>query len=161
MVANPAQFITPDEYKQLKSKSDVTSTASPEKPNFFKGGVLSKAEAEDLYEPFVAALADGFGYADQGLWKLCPQLDERPVWGNTTPKEDAAFAKMLLKRAQTSPAAALIVRETVNSADYIIVGMMFGPRIFETVQALRERPKSPKKRRTLFRMVGGTAAHED
>jgi len=168
LISDPSQFITGDDYKSLTSrKESEVSTNSPSsdsanspKASFFKQGVLSKEEAEELYEPLVAALGDMFGYADKGLWGLCPQLDERPIWSNTTPREDQALAKMLLKRGQKSPAAALIVRETVNSADYVLVGMMIGPRAIETLQALRERPRAPKSPNggiSLFRKAEQTA----
>lgn len=168
LISDPSQFITGDEYKSLLSKKDAeVSTNSPSfnsaagaKPSFFKGGVLSKEEAEELYEPLIAALGDVFGYADKGLWALCPQLDERPIWSNTTEREDKALAKLLLQRGQKSPGAALLVRETVNSADYVLVGMMFGPRAIETVKAIRERPVSTRQRAkvTLFRGAGQNEA---
>jgi len=166
LIDNPAQFITPDEFKQLKTrKESETSTnsvplnsVSTEKPAFFKGGVLSKQEADELYEPLVAALSDGFGYLDKLIWMECPQLDERPIWSNTTTREDQAIAKILLKRGQKSAAAAAAVRTMVDSADYVMVGMLIAPRVRETVQAMRERPAKPRKKKfTLLR----TAQHEN
>lgn len=160
LISNPNQFITGDEYKQLKTrKESELSTNSPtlnsphaEKQSFFKGGVLSKQEVEEYYEPLVAALSDGFGYMDKALWAMCPQLDERPIWSNTTDKEDQTLAKMLLKRGQKSASTAAFVRTAVDSADYVMVGMMLAPRIKETVTAMRERPApKPKKKITLLR----------
>lgn len=151
LIADANQFITPDAYKQLASKMSVNADAKAAKTQLFNGTVLSKREAEELYEPLVAALADDFGYIDKALWKLCPQLDERPIWSNTTNLEDQAIAKALLSRGQKSAATAAVVRGVVDSADYIMVGVALGPRIGETVKAIRERPRAARSNLSLFR----------
>lgn len=166
---NKKHRITPEEYDALPASRSASTNGkgarSEEQPgpgtapaaSFFKGGVLSKQEAEDYYEPLIAALSDSFGYIDRGLWHLCPQLDERPIWSNTTGKEDATIAKMLLKRGQKSPATAAVVRTMIDSADYVVVGMAVLPRIGETVQAMRERPApapGAKKGFSVFRKAG-------
>ncbi len=151
LIADANQFISPDAYRQLVSKSSVNADAKAAKPQLFQGTVLSKKEAEEMYEPLVAALADDFGYVDKALWKLCPQLDKRPIWSNTTNLEDQAIAKALLSRGQKSAATAAVVRGVVDSADYIMVGMALGPRIGETVKAIRERPRAARSNLSLFR----------
>lgn len=157
---NKKHRISTEEYDALpdaKGKSTKQEEPPATDRRFFKGGVLSQQEAEELYEPLVVALSDSFGYLDKALWSQCPQLDERPIWSNTTDKEDAAIAKLMLKQGQKSPAAAAAVRTLVDSADYIMVGMAVLPRIGETVEAWRGRPApDPAQRKgfSLFRKDG-------
>ena len=159
MIDAPELFVSSDTYKQLASRKD----APPEqpKPKMWKQAVvLGAKEAEDLREPLEAGLSDGGGYIDKLLWKSCPQLDERPVWSNLTEIECRAIAKLLLKRGQVDPAAATVVRTIVDSADYATVIMAIGPRVLETGQALRDRPRVQRKQKfSVVRTIGGENAN--
>lgn len=153
LIADPEQYITPDAYKALVSNKALSEPRENGGGWFKKPSkVLTKGEAEDLYETLVAAISDDFGYIDQLLWKINPGLDERPIWSNTSPLEDQAIAKMLLKRGQSSPAAAALVRGVVDSSDYVIVGMAILPRVNETVKAIRERPRTARKKFSMVRL---------
>lgn len=81
----------------------------------------------------------------------CPQLDERPIWSDTTDLEDRALAKLLIARGRKSAPAAALVRTMVDAADYITVGFMLAPRVKLTVEALREAPVRERPKRTFYR----------
>lgn len=158
---NKKQRISPEEFDALPSSRGAHQSTKQEEPpaqRFYKGNVLSKQEAEDLYEPLIAALPDAFGYMDKFLWKIRPQLDERPVWSNTTDKEDKAIAKLLLKRGQKHAGTAELVRAVIDYADDITAGLALAPRMLETMQigveVVEDWRKSPtKKKFSLFRTV--------
>ena len=156
-----AYYVLKTDTKQRLSEADYnaipeTGAAQPteREPRLFKsGGVLSKAEAADLYEPLLDALKDEFGYLDELIWLRATQVKGRDIWGNVDDEEVQTLAKMMLKKGQKSPAMATVVRGMTELHDYLVVGMMFGPRLQETHIALRDAPRAPKRERprSLFR----------
>ena len=118
-----------------------------------RGATLSAKEAEELYEPFRAAVKDWFKIADDGLWLRCPQIDGRDIWGNVDDDETESLANVMLKGGQRNPQMAALVRHIINWADYAVVVSMFGPRIQQTVEAMRGSPYAgqPLVKMSLFR----------
>ena len=92
---------------------------------------------------------------DKLLWMRYPDLDELPVWSNTSDLEDQKLAKLLLKRGQKSAGAATVVRAVIDSNDYLVVGMMLAPRAQKTVEIVREHRRVEaairKQKLSLFR----------
>ena len=129
------------------------------KPLIGGGKVLSEREAEELLEPLTAALSDGWNYLDKLLWLRCPHLEQRPIWSNMTEVEDKLIAKILIQRGRKSAATATVIRSMVQFADYRQLLIILGPRAWETGKAIHDEPPLPKRKRSLFRTVEGTA-HE-
>ena len=155
-ITRPELIISNDEYKALPEKSDKQASEPKSVPFYKLGAVLSKREADDAYEPFVAALGDGGIYVDKFLHSACPQLEERPVWGNLTDIECGAIARIILKRAQIDPLTATSVRTVLDSADYATAIMALAPRLMETGRAIRDRPIKPKSERKRFSVIRTT-----
>ena len=117
-------------------------------PWFREHDVLSEKEAEALYEPLKAALADYFDYADAYIWhrEQHSRADE-PIWSNADDDDLNAMVRLMLKRGKRSPAAATVARAIVNSDDYVTTAVFFLPRMVETRQRLRAAPKREKRKR--------------
>ncbi len=158
MIDFPELYVSSEEYKALASKKDAVQEP---KPKMWKQGkVLSKAEAEEFYEPVSVALPQGGEYLDKFLWRSCPQLDERPIWSNLNNIEIKAICRLLMKRAQVDPMAATVVRAIVDSADYITVIVALGSRGLETGKAIRERPRVQRKKNfSVIRTIGDEHAN--
>jgi hypothetical protein len=116
-------------------------------PGIGKGKTLSSKEASDLRDEFRTSLEDDFVYLDQWLQGKVGDRNLQ-VWSNCDDEELDKVTDVFLRGAQRSPLLATVVRETVNTHDYIVVGMVFLPRLQETVSVLRTaRAKNPRPSR--------------
>lgn len=120
-------------------------------------GVLSNQEAEQLKETLPAALEDDFRYLDEYLWsrqahadKNFSDLDKKPIWSNLDDDEIEALTKIMLKAGKRSPAAAAVVRATVESRDYIVTAAIVAPRVRKTFVIVRATHQAP-----VSRLIGG------
>ena len=154
LIADPNQYIMPDAYKHLTSKSSVNADAVDAKPRIFRAGnVLSDQEIKELYEPYVALLKDFFHYVDEAIWLRATQAEGQDIWGTIDDDEAGVVAKLTLRLGQKSPLAATVIRQAVEWHDYAQLTAIFAPRAKETRKVLREAPPRPKKQRSLFRKV--------
>jgi hypothetical protein len=135
-------------------------------PGIGKGKTLSSKEAADLREGFRTSIEDDFGYLDQWLRAKSGNPDLQ-VWSDVDNDELDKVADVFLRGAQRSPVLATVVRETVNTHDYIVVGMVFLPRLQQTVATLRaaraNNPKQARWQRTAARrqeVAAMNGAHE-
>lgn len=95
-------------------------------------------------EPLVAALRDMSRMTDKGLDKVI--LSYMPVWEFST-EEAEKIADMLLRRAQSSEVAAMLVYQIISGEDWINLIAIFGPRITQT--AIQGAKSSQERRRRL------------
>lgn len=159
------QFITPDEWKLLPERPVTDETAKPfkqpEPPKqdklFGKSQVLTEQEIRELAEPFREALKDIGGYTDQGLWVLNPNEKGNDIWGDLTDLEAELLAKHLFKLGQKSPVVAVAIRETVHLKEYAALVAIILPRVRKTKRLVDTAPPRPRKKRSLFRVVEGSA----
>lgn len=138
----PAQKKKPDpKPKQAKAKT----------PIFPKGHVYSKQEAIDKQESLVSALESNFDSLDEYLWlrqkSVGINMDEQPVWSDVDTEEVEALTRLLLRGAQQNELVAVAVDGILDSADYISVATVFGPRIKRTVDIMKATRK-PRAKRT-------------
>lgn len=126
-------------------------------PGIGKGKTLSSKEASDLRDEFRTSLEDDFTYLDQWLQGKVGDRNLQ-VWSNCDDEELDKVTDVFLRGAQRSPILATVVRETVNTHDYIVVGMVFLPRLQETVGVLRKaraaNPKPSRWQRTAAKRAG-------
>ena len=171
LIDDPESVILADEFKTLPARSligkiqskfsgDDTETSvnpSPVQQGKQKkskslfglgkdGTVLSKREAEELEDPFKAALKDDCKYADQFLWWYSKDASQPQIWSDMDNEEIDTLATVLLKRAQRSAATAAFVRNVVDGADYISTAVILVPRVMKTTTQLSKRPRQPRKR---------------
>ena len=159
------QIISPDEWKLLPERpprepEPVFEPPKPEQPKeklFGKSQVLSEAEIRELREPFTEALKDIGGYTDQGLWILNPAEKGNDIWGDLTDIEAGLLAKHLFKLGQKSPVVAVAIRETVHLKDYAALAAIVWPRVVKTKKLVDSAPPRPRRKRSLFRVVEGSA----
>ncbi len=116
-----------------------------EKAKSTSSGTLSAKEAEQLKEPFLAALADDMGYLDKGLWWYSKDEMQPQIWSNMATKELEIVAGVLLRRAQRDAHTAQFVRNLVEMSENISILMIVGPRLMETGKQLGKRPKRARK----------------
>lgn len=125
--------------EQKRLKDDAS------KPFYQRGKTLTVQEAKDYLEPLCQALEDSFGYVDQFLWDRQKDVTEQPIWSDTTDEEIKVIASLMIKRAQRSPAAATIVRNTIEGADYFTAAVVIIPRAAKTIGIMRTTSKRNKK----------------
>ena len=161
--ANPDEFISPDEWNLLRERPEP-EVFEPPKPEprqqeklFGRSQVLTDAEIAELREPFTAALKDIGGYTDQGLWLLNPQEKDNDIWGDLQDLEAELLAKHLFIVGKKSPVMAVAIRETVHLKDYAALVAIIWPRVVKTKKLMDSAPPRPRKRRSLFRVVEGSA----
>lgn len=128
-----------------------------ERKSFFKTGkVLSKAEAENLAEPLITAIADEMKLLDTAIWKLTGDELKQPIWSDMTEKELETITNIALRLGQRSPVMATAVRTSIDGGDYINAGIIIGPRFQNTVSLIRETRKKTnenKSRRERLRTI--------
>ena len=122
-------------------KSDIQETVNAFKHAIFrkKGSTLSEKEAKE-YRDILPKLVQGYGETvDQALVAFChcqmPLIGS--IWGNIADIEATALSNILIKRGMRNAQAAEVVRKMVSGEDYIMVGVMFAPRIQMTVEGIR------------------------
>lgn len=113
---------------------------------------LSKKELEEKKEILKSSLESDFQYIDEYLWsreeKAGKSSDRMPVWSDMDDEELERVCTVLTRWSQKNKAVAATVNAINDSADYIAVGMAFGPRIKRTVDKVREtRVERPEKKR--------------
>lgn len=150
-----AKRIAPARKGGGSSKSGVNGNAQEKQPEerenenknkFFSGKTtLSSAEAKIYLEPLIQFLSDSDDNLDKLLWKMNGDVTQQPIWSDITEKENRAFATLLLKRGQRSPATATVVRGMIDAQDYITVGMMLGPRLKQTFDIVRSSRRNSMK----------------
>ena len=116
-------------------------------------GVLSNQEAEQFKDMLPAALEDDFRYLDEYLWsrqahadKNFTEADKKPIWSDVDDDELEALTRLMLKAGKRSPAAAAVVRATVESRDYIVTAAIVGPRVKKTFEIVRATHQAPIRR---------------
>lgn len=147
--------ISAEDYGKLDSreKHESPKQAGPD-ARIGRGKTLSKEEADQLFEPFSAALMDFGVYADKGLRLSTPLSEDEDIWGNLTADEAESLAKPLLQWGQRSPEVAFAVRTAVHVKDYAALLVIIGPRVMRTEQVIRQAralPKRPRRKFTFFR----------
>jgi hypothetical protein len=153
LIADPDQFVSPDQFKNLPSRADLSTKDSPVQPKppkhqwFKEGKVLSLKEAEELYEPLIAALQSGFEYMDKGIWLYAMSADEDPIWSDMADEEVAVLAQILIKRGQRNAETAAVVRTLVDSDIWIQVGAITVPRAVKTYKLLKGSPRPELRRK--------------
>lgn len=111
------------------------------------GGALSGREADELREPFIAALKDDMGYLDKGLWWYSKDETQPQIWSDMSNKEIELIADVLLRRGQRDPGTAHFIRNVVEMSENLSLLMIVGPRLILTGQQLGKRPKKERKQR--------------
>lgn len=124
------------------SKLEQVPLVEKKVPFLPQGKKLSATEAETLSTPFSDSIEDYCKYMDQYLWsretKAGKPSGERPVWSNLDDEELAAFTRVMMRTGQKNQLAAAAVRGVVESRDYLIAAMIFGPRIAITRQIIAD-----------------------
>lgn len=118
-----------------------------------RSGILTNKEADDLKETLPAALFDDFRYLDEYLWsrqehadKNFTEADKKPIWSDIDGDELESLTRIMLKAGKRSPAAAAMVRATVESRDYIATAVIVGPRVKKTFEIVRATHQAPVRR---------------
>jgi hypothetical protein len=117
-----------------------------------QGKKLTVQEIEQVKGPFADSMEAYFRYMDQFLWtrqeKAGKPTGDAPVWSNLDEEEIAALTRVMMRFGQHNEAAAVTVRGIIEGRDYIDVGMIFIPRVQQTVQIMREtaQPKQPRRK---------------
>ncbi len=163
LISDPGQIITGDEFRRLKSRKEQetsSKSASSDSKNskaridlgFLTGkGVLTKKEADELYEPLVAVIQDDGTYLDEAIKLKNPNSDV--IWGDITDQEAQILAELLLKAGQKSPIVATTIRISIEIKSYAAAIAILAPRIQMTALALKTVPKREKRPIRLFRPV--------
>lgn len=124
-------------------------------PDILRTEKFTDKEAGEKAEALKAALEDNFRYLDQylhGRLKAAAQAkgekdwDDSAVWDDMDEKDLDKLTKTMIRGAKHSAAMATVVNATIESADYVSVGVLIGPRVQETVQIMRETRGVRKKR---------------
>lgn len=161
--SDTSQWMTPEAFKELPTRdnpvgldgleADSSTKSSPsnpksQKPQWFKESkVLSVKEAEELFEPLIAALQSGFEYIDRGIWLYCMSSDQLPIWSDLSDKEVKMLASILLKRGQRNPETAAVIRGLVDMEIYIAVGAITIPRAITTFTMLKGSPRPAMRKK--------------
>ncbi len=114
-----------------------------------EGKVLSDKEVERLREPLRSALRDDATYGDQALWEYSKDPTKPQIWSNLDDEEIGLYVEMFLRRGQRSPQAAEFVYNVIDGADYFSIFVITIPRIIQSIEQARKRPKKPKRERKL------------
>ena len=148
-------YISPQRAAQKAARMEKEPGPPSERkvPFLPQGKKLSATEAETLSETFASTIEDYCKYMDQYLWarqeKAGKSTGERPVWSNLDDEELAAFTRVMMRTGQKNEFAAAAVRGVVESRDYLIAAMIFGPRVAETrkiiVETQVEKPPRVRK----------------
>ncbi len=96
---------------------------------------LTKEEATSLSEPFQSALVDYFEYLDKALWKIGGDATQKPIWSDMTKKELDVITRVAMRAAQRSAVIATAVHSVLEGRDWLAMGIILGPRLYETGQA--------------------------
>ena len=140
-----------DKAKKLR---DSWQAINPSQPKQQKSPPpqLSKKELDEKKEILKSSLESDFQYIDEYLWsreeKAGKSTDRMPVWSDMDDEELDRVCTVLTRWSQKNKAVAVTVNAINDSADYIAVGMAFGPRFKRTVDKVREtRVESTGKKR--------------
>ncbi len=156
LLADKSQTITQEEYKALPREGDASKPESSGgladglkkvSDTIFPGGkgtTLTNQEAKDLLAPLANALVDYGGYVDKFLQYRTHDPGMPDIWGDLTELEATVLARLMIRRGQKSPAAAAVVRQMVESDDYIQAAIIVVPRVMRTVEATRRIPRKPR-----------------
>lgn len=139
-----------DKAKKLRDSWQAINPAQPKQKTPLPQ--LSKKELEEKKEILKSSLESDFQYIDEYLWsreeKAGKSSDRMPVWSDMDDEELERVCTVLTRWSQKNKAVAVTVNAINDSADYIAVGMAFGPRIKRTVDKVREtRVESTGKKR--------------
>lgn len=124
---------------------------------------LSKKELEEKKDILKSSLESDFQYLDEYLWsreeKAGVSSDRMPVWSDMDDEELERVCSVLTRWSQKNKAVAVTVNAINDSADYIAVGMAFGPRIKRTVDKVRETRVEGTARKKSRRVVESKTVH--
>lgn len=139
-----------DKAKKLRDSWQAINPSQPKQKSPLPQ--LSKKELEEKKEILKSSLESDFQYIDEYLWsreeKAGKSSDRMPVWSDMDDEELERVCTVLTRWSQKNKAVAVTVNAINDSADYIAVGMAFGPRIKRTVDKVREtRVESTGKKR--------------
>lgn len=137
----PRKEVTEAQEERETPFSRLAGAAKEQKAKFTEGKPLSKKEVEELREPFIEALKDDFKYLDEAIWWYSHDKSEPQIWSDLDDEEIEVIARVMLRRAERSPAAATLVRNIVDASDYVNVAVITVPRTIKTMQQLNKRPK--------------------
>lgn len=127
----------------------IDKKPAKERKPLFPKGLLSAAEAKEYQEPLAAALIDYGGYVDRYL-RTRAGADMPDIWGDLTQLEADVLARVMIRRGQRNAVAASVVRNVVESSDYVQAIIIVVPRVIKTSEML----VPPRKRR-----VGNENSH--
>lgn len=127
----------PKETREGVVKAVISGTSTLLK----EGKTLSLTESKTLQEPLKDALLDYATYADQALWKRQGNTNNVPIWSDMDEDEIGLLVDFMLKSGQRSPITARLVRNAVNTHDYVALYMMLAPRTVRTANIIRETTK--------------------
>lgn len=158
LLADRTQTITPEQYKALPNEKDAKTSAFANGisenikkvgESIFpssKGTTLSQTEAKELLEPLASAIQDYGGYVDRFLQYRTQEPAMSDIWGDLTELEAQVLARIMIRRGQKNAAAATVVREMVNSSDYVQAAIIIVPRAMKTVEMTRRTSKKARMR---------------
>lgn len=129
-----------DKAKKLRDSWHAVNPVQPKQKT--PPSPLSKKELEEKKDILKSSLESDFQYLDEYLWsredKAGISTDHMPIWTDMDDEELERVCTVLTRWSQKNKAVAVTVNAINDSADYVAVGMAFGPRIKRTVDKLKE-----------------------
>lgn len=126
-------------------KNPIDGLADAKKALFKQPKTLSEKEAAE-YAPIVTSTLQTFGeLGDKGLRWRTQDPNMLDIWGDLSDKEAGVLSRLLIRRGQKNPYAAQIVRNLVESDDYISAAVIAIPRFIKTIEQDKKRPRKPPK----------------